>query len=135
MLMDKTIKNYWHEINADGKVLGRISVEIAHLLMGKGNPEFTRSRVDIGDNVVVTNASKIKVTGNKETQKIYAHHTGYPQGYRETKLSDLRKSHPSRIIISAVSGMLPQNKLKAKMLKRLHIYPDDNHPYKDKFSK
>lgn len=131
--MNKTILNNWHEIDVDGKILGRVAGEIAHLLMGKNKPEFSRS-MDIGDYVVVLNAAKIKVSGKKETDKSYIHHTGYPQGFREKKLWEVRAKNPERIITHAVSGMLPQNRLKAKMLKRLYVFAGSDHPYKAKFT-
>ena len=128
----KEIKRDWHLLDAKEKILGRLSTQIAQLLMGKNKPYFTR-HLDCGDHVVVINAQEVKVTGKKEEQKIYYRHSGYPGGMKETPLSRLRAEHPERIIIEAVSGMLPNNKLKAKMLTRLHVYPGGENPHQDKF--
>jgi large subunit ribosomal protein L13 len=89
--------------------------------------------MDMGDHVVVTNAASVKVTGRKEKQKLYHRHSGYPGGMVVTPLGDLRRQHPDRIIIHAVSGMLPDNKLKSRWLKHLHVYPDAVHPYTKQF--
>lgn len=125
-------KRQWHLVDIEGKILGRIAVEIAHLLMGKSKPEFSKS-TDAGDFVIVINAGKVKVTGNKEQKKAYYHHTGYPQGLRTEYFWQLREKNSNKIIIKAVKGMLPKNKLQAQMLKRLYIYQDNTHPYTDKF--
>lgn len=130
--MTDTIKRNWHLIDAHEKILGKLSVEIAHLLMGKSKTEFLRNK-DIGDFVVVINSKLIKTTGNKEQKKEYIHHTGYPQGLRRETLGELRKRDPRKIIFHAVKGMLPNNKLRDKMLKRLLIYPEANTPYQNKF--
>ena len=127
------IKRNWHLIDAKEKILGRVSTDIAKLLMGKTKTYFAKN-MDCGDYVVVINAKKVKVSGNKETQKLYRHHTGYPGGLKSATLSELRSKNPERIIKHAVKGMLPKNKLQAKMLKRLYIFAEDNHLYKDKFS-
>src|SRR5581483_3667805 len=99
--------------------------------MGKTKTYFAKN-MDCGDYVVVINAKKVKVSGNKEAQKLYRHHTGYPGGLKSATLSELRSKNPERIIKHAVKGMLPKNKLQAKMLKRLYIFAEDNHLYKDK---
>ena len=127
----KEIKREWHLIDAKDKVLGRLATQIAQLLMGKNKPYFTR-HLDCGDYVVVINAKEVKVTGKKEKQKIYYRHSGYPGGLKETPLWMLREKHPERIIINAVSGMLPKNKLKKGMLARLKVQPGREHPYQDK---
>ena len=128
----KEIKREWHLIDAQVKILGRLATQIAQLLMGKNKPYFTR-HLDCGDYVVVVNAKEVKVTGKKEKQKIYYHHSGYPGGLKETPLWMLREKHPERIIIHAVSGMLPKNKLRARMLERLKVQVEEEHPYEDKF--
>ncbi len=128
------IKRSWHLFDAKGKILGRISSEIAQALIGKSKPYFV-SNLDCGDYVVVINASEIKVTGKKELQKKYSRHSGYPGGYREETLMELRKRNPTDIIKFAVLGMLPQNKLQDRMLTRLFIFPGAEHSYKDKFGK
>ena len=128
------IKRSWHLFDVEGKILGRIASEIAKVLIGKSKPYFV-SNLDCGDYVVVINAEKIKVTGKKETQKRYSRHSGYPGGYREETLMELRKRNPTDIIRFAVLGMLPQNKLQDRMLTRLFIFAGANHTYKDKFKK
>lgn len=128
------IKREWHLVDVKGKVLGRIANEIALLLMGKSKPNFTRN-LDCGNYVVVINAKEVKVTGKKEEQKKYYRHSGYPGGFREEVLSKVREVKPEKIIIHAVSGMLPQNRLKAKILKRLFVFAKNEHNYQDKFKK
>lgn len=123
----------WHLINAYDKVLGRVATDISLLLMGKAKTNFVRN-LDCGDYVVVINAKNVKVTGKKEALKKYFRHSGYPGGFKEETLAHLRGRRPTEIIINAVSGMLPQNKLKAKMLKRLYVFEGEEHTYKDKFS-
>lgn len=131
-ISEKDIKRDWHLIDAKDQILGRVSTQIAELLMGKGKPYFVRN-LDCGDFVVVINAKEVKVTGKKETQKKYYRYSGYPGGFKAEALQDLRQRRPNEVIKHAVSGMLPQNRLKSKMLKRLLIYPEAEHPYKDKF--
>ncbi|MEK7160026.1 MAG: 50S ribosomal protein L13 [Patescibacteria group bacterium] len=128
----KDIKRQWHLIDAKDKILGRVSSEIALFLMGKAKSDFVRN-LDLGDYVVVINAKDVRVTGNKESLKNYYRHSGYPGGFKKETLSNLRERKPEEIIIHAVSGMLPQNKLKAKMLKRLYVSADKDHTYGDKF--
>lgn len=128
------IKRSWHVVDVKGKVLGRVASEIAHHLMGKSSPNFVRN-LDCGNYVVVTNAKEVKVTGRKEEQKNYYRHSGYPGGFRKETLRELRGRKPEDIIIHAVSGMLPQNKLKDKMLKRLYVFAGAEHKYADKFEK
>lgn len=128
----KEIKRKWHLIDAKDQVLGRLATQIAQLLMGKNKPYFTR-HLDCGDFVVVINAKEVRVTGRKEKQKIYYRHSGYPGALKETPLWMLREKHPERIIINAVSGMLPKNKLRKGMLARLKVQPGGENPYKDKF--
>lgn len=127
------IKREWHLMDAQDKILGRLSTQIAGILMGKSKPYFV-SHLDCGDYVVVINAQKVKVTGKKEEQKIYYHHSGYPGGFREESLGKWRQDKPEEIILHAVRGMLPQNKLRDKMLKRLRVFRGTDHPFKDKFS-
>lgn len=130
----KDIKREWHLIDAKDMILGRTASDIALLLMGKAKSNFVRN-LDLGDYVVVVNAKKVKVTGNKENIKNYYRHSGFPGGFKKETLLELRKRNPEEIIKRAVSGMLPQNKLKAKMLKRLFIFSQEEHNYKDKFNK
>jgi len=126
------IKRSWHLFDVGGKTLGRIATEIATVLMGKSKPYYVSS-LDCGDYVVVINAEKIKVSGNKEKLKKYSRHSGYPGGYREEALIDLRKRNPTDIIKFAIMGMLPQNKLEDRMLTRLFIFKGAEHTYGDKF--
>jgi len=128
----KEVKRAWHLVNVDGKILGRSASDIALLLIGKGKPHFVRN-LDVGDFVVVINAKNIKVTGRKETLKNYYRHSGFPGGFKSETYAELEKRKPGEIIRHAVAGMLPQNKLKASMLKRLYIFQDEEHSYEDKF--
>ena len=130
----KEIIRDWHLIDVEGKTLGRISTEIANLLMGKSKPYFVRS-LDCGDFVVVINSKKVKVTGNKETKKVYRRHSGYPGGFKQESLGDLRARKSADIITHAVTGMLPQNKLRDQMLNRLKVFEGSEHTYSDKFGK
>jgi len=126
------IKREWHLIDVKGKILGRVSSEIAQLLMGKSKPYFVKN-LDCGDYVVVLNAKEVKTTGKKEDLKTYYRHSGYPGGFKAEKLKDLRQRNPEEIIKHAVSGMIPQNKLRASMLKRLYVFASEVHTYGDKF--
>lgn len=126
------VKRDWHLVNVKDEILGRVATKIAALLMGKGKPYFTRN-LDCGDYVVATNVQDIKVTGKKEEKKKYQHHSGYPGGFKEETLRELRQKDPRRILIHAVSGMLPQNKLRDRMMTRLKIFVDENHSYQEKF--
>jgi large subunit ribosomal protein L13 len=128
------IKRVWHLIDVDGKNLGRTSTEIAGLLMGKGKPYFVKN-LDCGDFVVVINSDKVAVTGNKETKKVYRRHSGYPGGFKEETLGELRNRKSSDIIVHAVKGMLPQNKLRDEMLGRLKVFGGVEHTFSDKFTK
>lgn len=125
------IKREWHLIDVNDKVLGRVSVEIAHALMGKGKPYFAKN-MDCGDHVVVINAAKVKVTGNKAKQKIYTRYSGYPGGIKRETFEHLIERKPEEVVRHAVSGMLPKNKLHDRMLKRLYVFAGSEHAYKDK---
>ena len=118
------IKRESYTIDASDQILGRLAARIAVLLMGKDKPLFTRN-MDVGDFVIVTNAEKIKVTGNKIQQKTYYRHSGYPGGLKSTTLGKMMTTHPDRVIEYAVKGMLPTNRLRARMMKRLRIYPGE----------
>lgn len=126
------IKRQWHLIDLKGKTLGRISTDIAKLLMGKSKPYFVKN-LDCGDYVVIVNAKQVKVTGKKETEKVYHRHSGYPGGKKAETLDKLRERKPEDIIIHAVKGMLPQNKLRNRMLTRLFVFAGETHKYEDKF--
>lgn len=125
------IKREWHLIDVKGKTLGRISSEIAQLLMGKSKAYFVRN-LDCGDFVVVINAKDVKTTGKKEEQKKYYRHSGYPGGFKVESLKELRVRKPETIITHAVKGMLPDNRLKDRMLTRLFVFAGEEHEYKDK---
>jgi len=122
------IKREWHVVDASGEVLGRLSTRVAGLLMGKHKPLFCRN-LDVGDFVVVINADKIRVTGNKAKQKMYYRHSGYPGGLKSISLEKMMQTHPTRVIEHAVKGMLPHNKLNAGRMKRLKVYVGDTHPH------
>ncbi len=126
------IKRSWHIIDVGGKILGRVSTQIAQLLIGKSKPYFV-SNLDCGDYVIVINASKIIVTGKKQDQKIYMKYSGYPSGLKRKTYKQVMIENPTRIIRESVAGMLPKNKLRDLMLKRFYIYTNDQHPYKSKF--
>jgi len=121
---ESDIKREWHVIDAADQTLGRLATRIARLLMGKHKPIFSPN-MDTGDYVIVTNASKIRVTGNKTRQKIYYRHTGYPGGLRSIGLEKLMQTKPTRVIEYAVKGMLPHTRLGANMKKRLRVYAGD----------
>jgi len=122
------IKRDWHVFDASGKTLGRLATQIASLLMGKHKPIFSR-HLDTGDFVVVINAEKVRVTGNKAKQKIYYRHSGYPGGLKSISLEKMMQTHPTRVIEHAVKGMLPHTKLGASMRKKLKVYAGDSHPH------
>jgi len=118
----------WLLVDASDKTLGRLSTYIAKILMGKNKPEYTPHN-DVGDYVVVINAEKIKITGNKNEQKMYYRHTGYPGGIKSQSFNDLVSTYPDRIITSAVKGMLPKNKLSNSVIKKLKVYKGEIHPH------
>ncbi len=122
------IKREWHVIDASDKILGRLATEAARLLMGKHKPTFCR-HLDTGDYVVVINTDKVRVTGDKAKQKFYHRHSGYPGGFKSTSLEKMMQTHPTRVIEHAVKGMLPHNRLGAKMMKKLKVYVGDTHPH------
>ncbi len=128
----KDIKREWHLIDAKSKILGRLSSEVAMHLMGKNKNIYTPN-LDTGDCVVVINAQKIELSGKKEKQKKYYHHSGYPGGLYMKTAAQIRNQKPEELIRNAITGMLPKTKLGKIMLKKLYIFPDSNHPYKDKF--
>jgi large subunit ribosomal protein L13 len=124
----KDIKRAWHLVDAEGKILGRLSTEIAGMLSGKTKQEYV-PYLDLGDYVVVVNASKVKVTGKKEKTKEYVRHSGYPGGIKVETFEKLIQRRPEKIIEHAVKGMLPKNRLGAKMIKKLKVFPGSEHPY------
>jgi len=122
------IDRKWFVVDADGQVLGRLATSIATVLRGKHKAMYTPS-MDVGDFVVVVNAEKVVLTGNKEAQKVYYRHSGYPGGLKETPYEKMHAEHPERIIMHAVKGMLPHNRLGRAMLKKLHVYAGPEHPH------
>jgi len=122
------INREWFLIDAEGKTLGRMASEIALRLRGKHKPEFT-PHVDTGDYIVVVNAEKVAVTGNKMNDKMYHHHTGYVGNLKSINLKDLLQKHPERVIEKAVKGMLPKNPLGRQMYRKLKVYAGPEHPH------
>ena len=122
------IKRDWYLVDAKDQTLGRLSSTIAQLLRGKGKSYYT-PHMDMGDFVIVINAEKVKVTGNKESDKMYWRHSGYPGGLTEYNFASLREKHPDRLISKAVKGMLPSNKLGSKLLGHLKVYKGAVHPH------
>ena len=122
------IKRDWYVVDADNRTLGRLASEIAQVIRGKRKPFYTPN-LDMGDFVIVINAEKVAVSGNKEEQKKYFKHSGYPGGDREISLSHLRSTQPEKIIYNAVKGMLPHNKLGRKLIKHLKVYTGSEHPH------
>lgn len=122
------VRRAWFVVDAEGKTLGRLASAIAATLRGKNKPVYT-PHVDTGDFVIVLNAGKVKVTGNKETQKMYYRHSDYPGGLKTTSLRDVRARHPERIIESAVRGMLPRNTLGKQQIKKLKVFTGTDHPH------
>ena len=118
----------WYLIDAKGKVLGRLATQVALILRGKNKPSFTPS-MDLGDYVVIINAEKIKVTGNKLKGKIYRYHTSYPGGLKSTTLETLLRKKPELVLKKAVQGMIPHNKLGRAVIKKLKIYRGEEHPH------
>jgi large subunit ribosomal protein L13 len=124
----KDVERRWHVIDASGQTLGKLSTQVANLLMGKHKPTYA-PYLDTGDFVVVINATKIKVTGKKPKQKTYYRHSGYPGGIKAETYEELMATHPTRIIEHAVKGMLPHNRLGRAMYKKLKVYAGDSHPH------
>ncbi|MGH1542946.1 MAG: 50S ribosomal protein L13 [Arenicella sp.] len=122
------VKREWFVIDATDKVLGRLSTEVARRLRGKHKPEFT-PHVDTGDHIVIINAEKIAVTGDKEESKTYYSHTGFPGGIKQTNVRKLRETKPELIIEKAVKGMLPHNPLGRAMFAKLHVYAGGEHKH------
>jgi large subunit ribosomal protein L13 len=118
----------WYLVNAEGKVLGRLATELAKILRGKNKPTYT-PHVDTGDFVVIINAEKVTLTGKKMKDKTYAHHSGYPGGFREVSAEKLLAKKPTELIRIAVKGMLPKNSLGRQMIRKLKIYAGPNHPH------
>ena len=124
----ETVVQDWYLVDATDKVLGRLATEIATRLRGKHKPEYT-PHVDTGDHIVIVNAAKIRVTGDKINQKKYYRHSGYPGGIKETELSDELENNPERVIERAVKGMLPKNSLGRAMFRKLRVYAGPAHAH------
>jgi large subunit ribosomal protein L13 len=122
------IERSWHVIDAKDMVLGRIASVAANLLMGKHKPIYTPF-IDTGDHVIVLNASKVRLTGRKEEQKMYRYHTGYPGGLVERTAKDQRATRPVKMVEDAIAGMLPKSKLGKHMYRKLNVYAGDKHPH------
>ena len=122
------ISREWFIVDAEGQTLGRLASEIAQIIRGKKKPFFT-PHMDMGDFVVVVNAEKVKVTGNKEKDKTYFRHSGYPGGVTQISLREVRQDFPERIITNAVKGMLPHNRLGRQLLTHLKVYSGTDHPH------
>ena len=122
------VEKNWHLIDAEDKVLGRLAVKIATILSGKNKAQYSPN-ADLGDFVVVVNAEKVKVTGNKSSQKNYYHHTGYPGGLKSKSFEKMQQDSPEKIIEKAVKGMLPKNKLANQIIKKLKVYSGSTHPH------
>jgi len=125
---EQTVQHDWYHVHADGEIVGRLAVKIATILMGKNKPTYT-PHVDCGDYVVVTGVEGLRLSGRKEQQKSYLHHTGYAGGMKETSFMSMRERHPERILRLAVQRMLPKNRLARQMLDKLKIYKGGEHPH------
>ena len=124
----ESVKRDWYVVDASGKTLGRLATELANRLRGKHKPEYT-PHVDTGDYIVVVNADKVAVTGNKANDKMYYRHTGYPGGLKEANFATLQAEKPEMIIEKAVKGMLPRNPLGRAMYRKLKVYAGTEHPH------
>lgn len=122
------VEKKWFIVDASGKTLGRIASKVAHILRGKHKPSFTTNS-DVGDFVVVINAEKIKIASKREEMKTYFSHTGYPGGATVESYKDLLKTHPERVMMKAVKGMIPHNRLGAQVIKKLKVYAGTDHPH------
>jgi large subunit ribosomal protein L13 len=130
----KEVRRSWHLIDATDQVLGRLSTKVATYLMGKHKPSYS-AHMDSGDYVVIINASNIRVTGKKADQKLYRSHSMYPGGFKEIAYTQMKERHPERILEFSIKGMLPENRLTDKRMRRLFVFPTETHPYEAKFKK
>ena len=124
----KEMKRSWHLVNAEGKVLGRLATEVAKYLVGKHKATYS-ANLDSGDFVVVVNAEKVEVTGKKASNKVYRRHSGYPSGFKERSYKQVLESHPERIVEHAISGMIPDNRLKKDRMSRLKVVVGNANPF------
>ncbi|HPD64752.1 MAG TPA: 50S ribosomal protein L13 [Bacteroidia bacterium] len=123
-----TVSRKWYLVDAEGEVLGRLSSKVAKILMGKNKPDYT-PHFNSGDKVVIVNAEKVRLTGKKMTDKLYVRHTGYPGGQKFRTPLDILHRKPEDLILHAVKGMLPKNRLQKQYLKNLHVYTGPQHPH------
>ncbi|MBI5665767.1 MAG: 50S ribosomal protein L13 [Nitrospirae bacterium] len=123
------VEQKWHIIDADGLVVGRLASQVAKVLRGKNKPIFTPN-TDTGDFVIIVNADKARFTGNKLEQKTYYHHSGYTGGIKKEVAKDIMEVNPERILVSAIRGMLPKNRLGRQQLSKLKVYRGPDHPHK-----
>ena len=125
---DQTVVQNWYIVDAEGEILGRLASKVAKVIRGKNKPDFT-PHVNSGDKVIIINADKVRMTGKKWDQKIYRRHTGYPGGLRLKSAKQMLDAKPTEIVLNAVRGMLPKNKLQKKYLSNLHVYTGREHPH------
>ena len=124
----ETVKKQWYVVDAEGEILGRLASKVAYVLRGKHKPEYT-PHVDCGDNVIIINAEKVVLTGNKLTDKEYIRHSGYPGGQKVETPAEMLEKHPERIIEHAVKGMLPKNRLGSELFRNLKVYVGSEHKH------
>ncbi len=124
----REVERKWYVVDASDQVVGRLATNVASVLRGKHKPTFTPN-VDTGDYVVIVNADKVRLTGNKELKKVYVHHTGFPGGRREIPYAEMKEKHPERILEKAIKGMLPHNSLGRQMARKLKIYAGPEHKH------
>ena len=123
------VERKWHVLDASDRTLGKLATEAASLLMGKHKPIYSPN-LDTGDNVIVFNAAKVQVTGDKLKKKQYYRHSGYPGGFKSISLEKMMQDNPTRVVELAIKGMLPRTRLGAQMLKKLRVYSDESHPHR-----
>lgn len=123
------VERKWYVVDAEGRTLGRLAARVASLLRGKHKPEFT-PHVDTGDFVIVTNAARVRLSGNKPDHKLYYRHSGYPSGLRALTARELLQRHPERLVQRAVWGMLPSGRLGRRLFKKLRVYAGPDHPHR-----
>ena len=126
MASPSTIERKWYVVDAEGKTLGRLASEVAKVLRGKNKPTYT-PHMDTGDNVIVVNAAKVKITGRKHDQKIYYHHSDYVGGMKETTLREMMQKKPEMVVELAIKGMLPKGPIGSEMFAKLHVYAGPDH--------
>lgn len=128
MANEANIERKWYVVDAEGQTLGRLSSEVASILRGKNKPTYT-PHVDTGDNVIIINAGKIEMTGNKEQDKMYYRHTGHPGGIKSISAGELKRKNPVRLLENSIKGMLPKNRLGRAQGKKLHVYAGSEHKH------